>query len=100
LPEYRLSRLARLDLIEIADYTVDTWGLKQADRYVNGLAACFERLARTPGIGRPCDRIRLGYRRMEHEMHVVIYRADQDGVFISRILHQRMLPSRHWIEDE
>jgi toxin ParE1/3/4 len=100
LPAYRLSRLARLDLIEIADYTVDTWGLKQAGRYVDGLWGCFERLARTPGIGRPCDRIRPGYRRMEHEMHVVIYKADPDGVFISRILHRRMLPSRHWIEDE
>jgi toxin ParE1/3/4 len=100
LPTYRLSRLARLDLIEIADYTVDTWGLEQADRYVDGLVGCFERLARTPGIGRPCDRIRPGYRRVEHEMHVVIYRADRDSVFISRILHQRMLPSRHLIEDE
>jgi toxin ParE1/3/4 len=100
LPAYRLSRLARLDLIEIADYTVDTWGLEQADRYVDGLVGCFERLARTPGIGRPCDRIRPGYRRMEHEMHVVIYRADRESVFISRILHQRMLPSRHLIEDE
>jgi toxin ParE1/3/4 len=100
LPAYRLSRLARLDLIAIADYTVDTWGLKQADHYVDGLAGCFERLARTPGMGRPCDQIRPGYRRMEHEMHVVIYRADRDFVFISRILHQRMLPSQHWIEDE
>ena len=100
MPAYRLSRLARLDLIEIAEYTLDTWGLKQAGRYVDGLGGCFERLSRTPGIGRPCDRIRPGYRRMEHEMHVVIYRADQDGIFISRILHRRMLPSRHWIEDE
>jgi toxin ParE1/3/4 len=100
LSVYRLSRLARLDLIEIADYTVDTWGLKQASRYMDGLWGCFEHLARTPGIGRPCDRIRPGYRRIEHKMHVVIYRVDQEGVFISRILHGRMLPSRHWIEEE
>ncbi len=36
---------------------------------------------------------------MEHEMHVVVYRIEKDGIFISRILHQRMLPSRHPIED-
>jgi len=36
---------------------------------------------------------------MEYEMHVVIYRVDKDGIFVSRILHQRMLPSRHLIED-
>jgi toxin ParE1/3/4 len=99
LPEYRFSRLARLDLIEIADYTVDMWGLEQASRYLDGLDGCFRQLARTPGIGRPCDRIRRGYRSMEHEKHVVIYRVDGEGIFISRILHRRMLPSRHLIED-
>jgi toxin ParE1/3/4 len=99
LPAYRFSRLARLDLVEIADYTVDTWGLEQANRYMSGLESCFKQLAGTPGIGRKCDRIRAGYRRMEHKMHVVIYRVDKDGIFISRILHQRMLPSRHLIED-
>ncbi len=36
---------------------------------------------------------------MEYEKHVIIYRADVDGIFISRILHQRMMPSRHLIED-
>jgi toxin ParE1/3/4 len=100
LPEYRLSRLARLDLIEIADHTVDSWGLVQADRYIDGLESCFEQLARTPGIGRPCDKIRRGYRRMEHEKHVVIYRLDGDGILVSRILHRRMMPSRHLIEDD
>ncbi len=85
--------------MEIADYTVETWGLAQAERYMDGLDGCFKQLARTPGIGRDCNRIRAGYRRMEHEMHVVVYRIEKDGIFISRILHQRMLPSRHPIED-
>ena len=100
MPDYRLSRLARLDLIEIADYTVDIWGLAQANRYIDSLEGCFQQLARAPGIGRTCDRIRLGYRRIEHKKHVIIYRVDGGSIFISRILHQRMLPSRHLIEDE
>ena len=100
MPNYRLSRLARLDLIEIADYTVDRWGLTQANRYIDSLEGCFQQLTRAPGIGRTCDGIRRGYRRMEHEKHVIIYRVDGDGIFISRTLHQRMLPSRQLIEDE
>jgi toxin ParE1/3/4 len=100
LPAYRLSKLARLDLIDIADYTVDTWGVEQALRYLDSLDACFDRLAKTPQIGRRCDRIRAGYRRMEHERHVILYRADGDGIFIGRVLHQGMLPGRHLIEDE
>jgi toxin ParE1/3/4 len=91
--------LARLDLIEIADYTVDVWGLEQANRYLEGLANCFAQISRSPEVGRSCDQIRPGYRRIEHEKHVVLYRIDHDGVFVSRILHRRMLPSKHVLED-
>jgi toxin ParE1/3/4 len=99
LSGYSFSRLARLDLIEIADYTVDRWGLSQAERYLTGLDDCFKRLAKTPQVGRACDQIRDGYRRIEQGKHVVIYRADTDGVFICRILHERMLPGEHFFED-
>jgi toxin ParE1/3/4 len=99
LPAYRFSRLARLDLIEIADYTLDTWGEEQAYRYLDGLDECFQLLAQSPQIGRPCDRIRSGYRRIEHQKHVVFYRIEKDGVFIGRILHQRMLPSSRLLDD-
>lgn len=99
MPEYRFSRLARLDLIEIADYTVDTWGAELAHRYLDSLEACFQQLARTPEIGRTCTPIRPGYRRMEHQKHVIFYRARKNGVFIGRILHRRMLPRQHLIED-
>lgn len=99
MPGYRFSKLARLDLIEIAEYTVDRWGLNQAERYLNGLDETFRRLVESPRMGRLCDQIRPGYRRVEHGKHVVIYRADADGVFICRILHQGMLPERQWFED-
>jgi toxin ParE1/3/4 len=100
LQAHRLSRLARLDLVDITDYTLDTWGVEQTLRYLDDLEACFNRIAETPKIGRRCDRIRPGYHRVEHERHVVLYRIDADGIFIGRILHQAMLPSKHLIEDE
>ncbi len=87
-------------MIDIADYTLDTWGVEQTLRYLDGLEACFNRIAETPKIGRRCDRIRPGYRRVEHVRHVIIYRADSSGIFISRILHQAMLPGEHRIEDD
>jgi toxin ParE1/3/4 len=99
LAGYRFSRLARLDLIEIADYTMDKWGLRQAERYLDDLDDCFTRLVQTPQMGRACDLIRLGYRRVEQGKHVVIYRADADGVFICRILHQSMVPERRFFEE-
>jgi toxin ParE1/3/4 len=95
----RFSRLAKLDLIEIADYTLDMWGVGQAERYLDGLDDCFKRLVQTPRMGRACDSIRRGYRRIEQGKHVVIYRADAHGVFVCRILHQLMLPKGHMFED-
>jgi toxin ParE1/3/4 len=96
---YSFSKLARLDLIEIADYTADKWGVSQAERYLDGLEDCFKRLVRNPQMGRACDWIRPGYRRIEQGKHVVIYRANADGVFICRILHRSMLPERQLLED-
>lgn len=98
LSVYRLSELAQLDLFDIADYTFETWGEEQTYRYIGDLEACLKRLAHSPGLGRPCEDIRSGYRRLEHQKHVIFYRVDGEGVFIIRILHQRMLPRLHSLE--
>ncbi len=49
-------------------------------------------------MGRPCDQIRPGYRRIEHQKHVIFYLSDRKTIFISRILHQRMLPGKQVFE--
>ena len=57
-------------------------------------------LADNPALGRTCDDVRPGLRRMESGRHVVFYREDAGGILVSRILHQRMLPERHVIDGE
>lgn len=99
LPEYRLSNKARADLKEIARYTFKNWGIDQARRYNDGLLKRFQTIAESPLIGRRCDEIQAGYRRMEHARHVVFYRQDGNGVLISRILHQRMMPGQQAFAD-
>ena len=99
MPDYRLSRMARLDLFDIADYTLATWDEEQALRCLDGLEECFRLLAESPELGRACDGVRLGYRRHEHEKHAIFYRATGEGVFIGRILHQRMLPNRRLLDE-
>ena len=76
------------------------WGPSQAARYLRELEACCQRLADNPGLGRPCDDIRPGLRRMQQAKHVVFYREGPGGVFISRILHGRMLPENQVIDDQ
>jgi len=97
---FRLSRLAEADLFDIATYTLRAWGQDQAIRYVDDLEACCRKLAANPELGRACDHVRPGLRRMEHARHVLFYRIEAGGIVVSRILHQRMLPDRQSIDEE
>jgi toxin ParE1/3/4 len=100
MARFRLSRLAEADLLDIANYTLQTWGQDQAIRYVDHLEACCRQLADNPEMGRACDHIRPGLRRTEHGRHVLFYRVEAKGILVSRILHQRMLPERQSIDEE
>ena len=95
MAKFCLSRRAESDLQDIGEYTLREWGDLQAARYLGELEACCQMLADNPALGRACDRVRPGLRRHEHGKHVVFYRLERNGVLVSRILHQRMLPERH-----
>ena len=97
---FRFSRRAEADLLSIGDYTLRTWGSAQAARYLGELEACCQMLADNPMLGRLCDDVRPGLRRLEHGQHVVFYRQERGGILVSRILHQRMLPELHSTEDQ
>ncbi len=95
----RFSRLAKADLSGIDEYTISTWGISQANRYLDELQACCQRLALSPFLGRACDEIHPGLRRFENGEHVILYLRIEDDILIARVLHRRMLPGRHHIDD-
>ena len=97
---FRLSQRAEADLLGIGAYTLENWGEDQTVRYLEAIEDCCRTLANNPGLGRNCDDVRRGLRRMESGKHVVFYRADEGGIPVSRILHQRMLPERHAMDDD
>ncbi len=88
----QLSPRARADLLSIGEYTLRIWGEAQTIRYVNKLEDCMEQLARHPLLGRACDEILPGLRRMEEGRHVIFYRTKKRGILVYRILHQSMMP--------
>ena len=85
---------AERDLLFIAEYTKERWGETQSDRYVADMEDCGEMLAAQPKLGRACNRIRVGLRRMEQGSHVVFYFETNDGIRVSRVLHKGMMPKR------
>jgi toxin ParE1/3/4 len=100
LAQFRFSRLAEADLLSIAAYTVRVWGEDQAVHYLSDLEGCCSTLAQNPELGRRCEEIRPGLRRMQCGRHVIFHRPIPEGIAVSRILHQRMLPGLQPIEDE
>ena len=61
----RFSIRAEADLLSIGAYTLSTWGEAQTIRYIDELEACCRMLADRPAVGRSCDHVRPGLRRME-----------------------------------
>jgi toxin ParE1/3/4 len=93
--DYVLSRRAEADLDEIWDFSANTWGRDQANRYVEVLRDDMRRLASDPSRGRTVTFGRGTYHRYKSGSHVIFYRAIARGVRIVRILHESMDHKRH-----
>jgi toxin ParE1/3/4 len=91
---YRLSFLARLDLVEIWDYSRDQWGKHRAKAYLRTLQSTIQMIAEHPDAGSADETIGEGYRRRAVGSHVVFYRIERH-VEIVRVLHQSMDPKTH-----
>lgn len=96
----RFSNSAKADLLKIGAYTLKTWGMAQAERYLDILERSLKMLAANPMLGRRCDWIRPGLHRFEMERHVLFYRRGRNGIPVVRILHQSMLPEEQPFEDD
>ena len=85
---YALRKLAVDDLEAIWVYTVEQWGVEQAERYLTSLFACFEDLAENPQLGRQRDEVKEGYRSFPQGRHVVFYLIVPAGIDVIGIVHQ------------
>jgi toxin ParE1/3/4 len=93
---YLLSPAAQADLGQIWDYTRDRWGVDQAEEYLRELQRAIERAAANPRIGRVCDEIRPGYRKLAAGSHILFYRVSAEGIIdVGRVLHERLDVDRH-----
>jgi len=85
---YALREFARADLEAIWIYTVEHWGIEQAERYLQGLFGCFEELASNPWLGRERNDVKAGYRSFPPGRQVVFYLIVPEGVEVIGFVHQ------------
>ncbi len=86
MASYRLSNEAKNDLINIATYGDQNFGIAQSDAYRDQLKAHFSKLADQPELYMAVDHIRKGYRRSVCGVHSIYYRIEEQGVLIVRVL--------------
>ena len=89
LTHYRLAPAAKIDLEEIWRYTATHWNIEQANRYTDALARTFDTLLDMPEIAREREEFNPPVRIHPSARHVIIYRIEEDHLFIIRILAGR-----------
>ncbi len=98
--DWRLTRRAAASLRDIAQYTYDTFGPRQADAYGEDLIDLCAALARGTAQGQDCsalvgaDRGR-GLRHARAGSHFIIYLDRADMLIVVEFLHQRSDLPRH-----
>ena len=97
MPVFKVSKQADNDLLEIRNYTLDTWGIKQRDKYLNEINQRFHQLADNPDYpsSKDISSIANGCFSLSVNEHFIIYRKFSYGVRIVRVLGQSMELKRH-----
>jgi toxin ParE1/3/4 len=84
---YKLTQLARSQLLAIHRYTEEKFGRAQADKYLAGFHRIFSLVAKVPKMGRRASDIKPGYRRHLYHVHRIFYTVEDDCVVIRAIYH-------------
>lgn len=91
MAKYHLTNKAISDLLNIWDYTVETWSKRQAEKYYNQLIATCKQIAENPKIGKEYYEVKTELLGLKTGRHIIFYETiDKNEVKIIRILHERM----------
>lgn len=85
----KLSTAAQMDLFHIAVDGLDIFGPAQTERYEAGLNKTLEFLARNPRATAEHGEYTPPVRVCPYQAHIIIYRIEDDDVFVVRICHSR-----------
>lgn len=95
---FRLTRRAEESLIEIAKWTIETFGQRQAGIYETELIARCEAIAKAEVFSRDCSILAAGVRGLRFTQagqHFLVFLDRPDEVIVVDILHSRSDLPRH-----
>ena len=89
--KYKLSNVAKEDLIRIHHYGVKQFGSIQADIYFNAFFDCFNRISKQPISFEVVDYIKLDYRRCVCGSDSIYFKIISDLIEIITIIGRQEL---------
>ncbi len=91
MSKYRLSNVAKEDLIRIHHFGVKRFGVAQADKYFETFFKYFDLIAEQPYTFEAVDFIKPGYRRCVCGSYSIYYRVENNIVEIMTIIGKQNL---------
>jgi len=86
MDEYRISKVAKEDLIRIHHYGTHKFGEEQADKYFNAFFEKFEMIAERPYAFESAEFIKTGYRKCVCGVDRIFYRINNNITEIMTII--------------
>jgi len=83
---YKLSNKAKQDLINIAKYGDEHFGIKRSNQYRDQLKNRFITISKQPLLYPAVNHIRKGYRRSVCGVNSIYYTIDNQKTIIQRVL--------------
>ncbi len=93
MAKYKLSNVAKDDLIRIHQFGVKKFGMAQADKYFYTFFEYFTIIAEQPFLFESVDFIKTGYRRCVCGADSIYYKINKDEVEIMTIIGKQDLNS-------
>jgi len=89
MPNYKLSKTAKANLLTIARYGDKNYGVQKSNQYRDKLKQQFELLVEQPYLFQAVNHIRKGYRRCVCGSHSIYYRIDNEDIEIMAVIGQQ-----------
>ncbi len=91
MTKYHLTNKATSDLLDIWDYTAETWFKGQAEKYYNQLIGTCKQITENPEIEKEYFEVKKKLLGLKTGRHIIFYETlNKNEVKVIRILHERM----------
>jgi toxin ParE1/3/4 len=94
MAKYKLSNVAKSDLIRIHQYGVEKFGVRKADEYFNNFFECFELISQRPFSYEAIDYIKKDYRKCKCGVDTIYFKLNDGDVEIMAIIGKQDIYNR------